>query len=574
MPTQLQPLIMSNDNQPALLGELLLAQNSISQRDLDKALVAQQQMGGRLGGLLIRSGALSETHLLQALQKQLQLPVLETDIAVPSVAQVQAALVLTQADVSWLLQIEAVIWLAEDTFYCVAEDIFAPLLNEWLMQTVQLPVHFVLARRHILETALLTLRDVWQAQQSDQPIEQDVRQLRELAEEAPVVELVNNLLSMALEERASDIHIEPEEETFDIRYRIDGVLYTRRTLPKQRYYAVASRLKLVSGVDIAERRLPQDGRIGMRINGKDLDVRVSALPGVHGESIVMRLLPKERADLRLERLGLLPDHLELMRSWAKRPHGIVLVTGPTGSGKSTTLYGVLDESNTGQRKIITVEDPVEVQLPHLTQVQVHSDIGLNFARALRSILRQDPDVIMIGEIRDLETAEIAVQSALTGHLVLSTLHTNDALSAFTRLVDMGIDPFLAATPVIAVQAQRLVRRLCEHCSTPISPPATYAADAEYWVKHAQVSDNCAHWKQAQGCPQCQGTGYRGRVGIYELVEVSEQLRELVLRRASLSEMREQARQEGFRDLFLDGLIKARQGITTVEEVLRVTSLAT
>jgi general secretion pathway protein E len=334
---------MTDTHTAALLGELLIAQNAISQRDLDKALVAQQQMGGRLGGLLIRSGALSETHLLQALQKQLQLPVLETDIAVPSVAQVQAALLLTQADVSWLLQIEAVIWLAEDTFYCVAEDIFAPLLNEWLMQTVQLPVHFVLARRHILETALLTLRDVWQAQQSDQPIEQDVRQLRELAEEAPVVELVNNLLSMALEERASDIHIEPEEETFDIRYRIDGVLYTRRTLPKQRYYAVASRLKLVSGVDIAERRLPQDGRIGMRINGKDLDVRVSTLPGVHGESIVMRLLPKERADLRLERLGLLPDHLELMRSWAKRPHGIVLVTGPTGSGKSTTLYGVLDE---------------------------------------------------------------------------------------------------------------------------------------------------------------------------------------------------------------------------------------
>lgn len=565
---------MTDTHIASLLGELLIAQNAISQRDLDKALVAQQQMGGRLGGLLIRSGALSETHLLQALQTQLQLPVLEADIALPSVAQVQAALVLTQADVSWLLQVEAVIWLVEDTFYCVAEDIFAPMLNEWLMQAVQQPVQFVLARRHILETALLTLRDVWQAQQSDQPIEQDVRQLRELAEEAPVVELVNNLMSMALEERASDIHIEPEEETFDIRYRIDGVLYTRRTLPKQRYYAVASRLKLVSGIDIAERRLPQDGRIGMRINGKDLDVRVSALPGVHGESIVMRLLPKERADLRLERLGLLPDHLELMRSWAQRPHGIVLVTGPTGSGKSTTLYGVLDESNTGQRKIITVEDPVEVQLPHLTQVQVHSDIGLNFARALRSILRQDPDVIMIGEIRDLETAEIAVQSALTGHLVLSTLHTNDALSAFTRLVDMGIDPFLAATPVIAVQAQRLVRRLCEHCSTPMSAPAAYAADAEYWAQQAHIGDTPAQWKQAQGCPQCQGTGYRGRVGIYELVGVSEQLRELVLRRAPLSELREQARQEGFRDLFLDGLIKARQGITTVEEVLRVTSLAT
>lgn len=556
----------------ALLGQILLAQGAINARDLDKALVAQQQMGGRLGALLMRAGALSETQLLQALHQQLKLPLLVDHLPAPESEHLRAATEQTGVDVGWLLQSEAVLWLREDQLYCLAEDPFAPLLNEWLMRQVPQPVQFVLARRHQLEAALMTLKGQWQEQQDDIPDAHDVRQLRELAEEAPVVELVNNILSMALEERASDIHIEPEPETFEIRYRIDGVLHSRRTLPKQRYYAVASRLKLVSGIDIAERRLPQDGRIGLRINGQDLDVRVSSLPGVHGESIVMRLLPKEREELRLERLGFLNDHLQQMRALARRPHGIILVTGPTGSGKSTTLYATLDESNDGQRKIITVEDPVEVQMPHLTQVQVHSDIGLNFARALRSILRQDPDVIMIGEIRDLETAEIAVQSALTGHLVLSTLHTNDALSAFTRLVDMGIEPFLAATPVIAVQAQRLVRRLCSHCREPAIAPARYASQAAQWSRKALGKEEPEQWHQAKGCPHCQHTGYRGRLGVYELVEVSDAMRDLVLRNASLPEMREQSRQEGYRDMFLDGLIKARAGLTTVEEVLRVTSL--
>lgn len=556
----------------ALLGQILLAQGAINARDLDKALVAQKQMGGRLGALLMRAGALSETQLLQALQTQLQLPLLDVDIPAPGPEQLKAAIEQTGIDVGWLLQNEAVLWLHGDQLYCLAEDPFSPLLNEWLLRQIPQHVQFVLARRHQLEAALIGLRGLWQEQQEDIPDAQDVRQLRELAEEAPVVELVNNIFSMALEERASDIHIEPEPETFEVRYRIDGVLHNRRTLPKQRYYAVASRLKLVSGIDIAERRLPQDGRIGLRINGQDLDVRVSSLPGVHGESIVMRLLPKEREDLRLDRLGLLDDHLQQMRSLARRPHGIILVTGPTGSGKSTTLYAMLDGSNDGQRKIITVEDPVEVQMPHLTQVQVHSDIGLSFARALRSILRQDPDVIMIGEIRDLETAEIAVQSALTGHLVLSTLHTNDALSAFTRLVDMGIEPFLAATPVIAVQAQRLVRRLCTHCREPAAAPEHYAEQAAYWSRKALGTEQPEQWFQARGCQHCQGTGYRGRVGIYELVEVSDAMRDLVLRNASLPDMREQSRQEGYRDMFLDGLIKARAGLTTVEEVLRVTSL--
>jgi general secretion pathway protein E len=301
-----------------------------------------------------------------------------------------------------------------------------------------------------------------------------------------------------------------------------------------------------------------------------LDIRVSSLPGVNGESIVMRLLPKERQDLMLEKLGFLSDHLTLLRGWVQHPHGVMLVTGPTGSGKSTTLYSALDESNDGVRKIITVEDPVEFRLPHITQVQVHSDIGLTFAAALRSILRQDPDVIMIGEIRDLETAEIAIQAALTGHLVLSTLHTNDAMSAFTRLIDMGIEPFLAATPVIAVQAQRLVRRLC-HCSQPAEPPEIVKKRVAPFVEKLFPGE-ASSWRQAVGCPECQYTGYKGRVGIYELVGVSETIRDLILARAPLAELQRQAREEGFRDLATDGLVKAWRGLTSVEEVHRVTSL--
>jgi general secretion pathway protein E len=298
-----------------------------------------------------------------------------------------------------------------------------------------------------------------------------------------------------------------------------------------------------------------------------VDIRASAVPAVHGESLVLRLLPKERQDLSLERLGFTPRDLSMFRGWAREPHGIVLVTGPTGSGKSTTLYGTLEEMNQRDRKIITVEDPVEYQVPGVTQIQANAEIGYSFARALRAILRQDPDVIMIGEIRDLETAEIAVQSALTGHLVLSTLHTNDAVSAFTRLVDMGLEPFLVATSVRAVQAQRLVRRVCPDCSQP----AEVLPAVERLV--APVLDGDAsppQWRKAVGCPRCRGTGYRGRLGIYELVDVTPELQELVLERATAERMRQLATAQGGRTLREDGLLKARQGLTTVDEVVRVT----
>ncbi|WP_250657377.1 GspE/PulE family protein [Alkalimarinus coralli] len=553
------------------LGQILIKQGSIQPRDLEKALVVQKQLGGRLGGILVRSGSVSESNLLKALKVQLDLKLVGLDIIAPKDAEIEAALEATKLSANWLLQQEVIVWVRNDILFCLAKDPLSPLLDETLTNSSKLPVEYCLSRSQVIDSLLASIKVKQSERELDVAYDTDIQQLRELAEEAPVIELVNNIISQALEERASDIHIEPEEDTFDVRYRIDGVMFTNRTLPKQRYYAIASRLKLISGIDIAERRLPQDGRIGTRINGLELDVRVSSLPGVHGESIVMRLLPKERQDMVLDRLGFLPDHLSLLRQWVAQPHGIVLVTGPTGSGKSTTLYSALDESNDGVKKMITVEDPVEFRLPHITQVQVHSDIGLTFSAALRSILRQDPDVIMIGEIRDLETAEIAVQSALTGHLVLSTLHTNDAMSAFSRLMDMGVEPFLAATPVIAVQAQRLVRRLCDHCCEPVEVSDEITNCIRPYVEKLYPSKK-PRWHHPVGCEFCQYTGYKGRLGIYELVDINESMRELVMQRAPLAELQKKARQDGYRDLYTDGLIKAWKGLTSVEEVHRVASL--
>ena len=509
-----------------LLGELLVERRLAGRQDIAKALAFQQQYGGRIGSILVRLGALSEESLLPVLSEQLGIDLLVSDEWPADAAAIALAVEASGLPLDWWIYNGIVAWRAGEALLATSRDPLDPAANEMLD-----------------------------------------RHLRELAEEAPVIELVNNILAQAMDQRASDIHIEPEESLFHVRMRVDGILHTRMTLPASRYPAVASRVKLISGMDIAERRLPQDGRLSTRVSGQDVDIRASAVPAVHGESLVLRLLPKERQELSLERLGFAPRDLSLFRHWSREPHGIVLVTGPTGSGKSTTLYAALEEMNGRDRKIITVEDPVEYQVPGVTQIQAVAEIGYTFARALRAILRQDPDVIMIGEIRDLETAEIAVQSALTGHLVLSTLHTNDAVSAFTRLVDMGVEPFLVATSVRAVQAQRLVRRLCADCSRPtaVLPAVAQLADA------ASTGDAVsANWREPVGCPRCQGTGYRGRVGIYELVDVTPELQELILARATAERMRALASSQGGRTLREDGLLKARAGLTTVEEVVRVT----
>ena len=550
------------------LGELLLDRRLAAEADIERALALQEQVGGRLGSVLTRLGALSEDVLLQVLSAQLELPVLGQDVPLPDVALVRATASLAPAGLDWSLDQQVLLWVDDaGALWCAARDPIHPGLADGLRHAFPgRDVRFALCRAQDLERLLDA---VARSAAEETSAGTDVDHLREMAEEAPVVELVNNLLAQAVEQRASDIHLEPQERDFAVRFRIDGVLHTRLNLPRQRYDAVASRLKLISGMDIAERRLPQDGRLSARVGGQEMDVRMSALPGVHGESIVMRLLPKERRELGLERLGFEQDHLALLREWTSEAHGIVLVTGPTGSGKSTTLYGALAPANDGRKKIKTLEDPVELQNTGNTQVQAHSDIGLSFANALRSILRQDPDVIMIGEIRDLETAEIAVQAALTGHLVMSTLHTNDAISAFTRLIDMGVEPFLVATPVRAVQAQRLVRRLCPACSRAATMPRAIAQEIGT-VAERVLGDRPVDWREPVGCPACMGTGYRGRLGIYEMVPVTEAMQELIVQRASINEMKALARAQGHRTLREDGLLKAWQGQTTLEEVLRVT----
>jgi general secretion pathway protein E len=531
-------------------------------------------LGGRLGAILVRIGAVSEDAVLEALAQQLGLEIISGEAMPQDPEAYIATLNASGLDIEWWVDQAVLAWTdPQGAIHCISRDPLLPSLREVLGgvfagKTIQ----WWLIRNRDLDFMIDLVRRAGSA--SGENTDGDISLLRELAEEAPVVELVSNTLAQAVNEGASDIHVEPREHEFDIRYRVDGVLQNRLTLPRSRFDAVASRIKLISGLDIAERRLPQDGRIGMRISGKDLDIRVSCLPGVWGESIVMRILLKEQKNFSLTKIGMAQDHFNVFAKLANEPYGIILVTGPTGSGKSTTLKATLEEIKDGKRKIITVEDPVEYNIVGVTQVQTKADIGYTFARALRSILRQDPDVIMIGEIRDLETAQIAVQASLTGHMVFSTLHTNDALTAFTRLTDMGVEPFLVASSIRAVMAQRLVRCLCTHCRVPHEPPLPIRQKAQSLRdQFPDIMDKEPKWFSAKGCRHCQHTGYRGRLGIYELAVVNDDLTEMILHQKPVHEMVESARKYGFRNLLEDGLIKAWQGETSVEETLRVAGQA-
>lgn len=556
---------------PQSIGSLLLQRGLINARDIDKASAFQQQFKGRFGAILVRIGAISEDALLPVLAEQLNLHLLGNTELPGQPETVLGAIQLSGLAPAWFQDQRVLVWEGSDgVIQCASRNPIDSNLQETLSAAYpshQLAWNF--ARTQDVENALKLVQP-----SSPGELHDEIAHLRELAEEAPVVELVNNLLSQATDDGASDIHLEPEERIFTARYRIDGVLHLRLTLPRERFDAVASRIKLISGMDIAERRLPQDGRISTRASGIEMDIRVSCVPGVNGESIVMRLLPKERADLNLDAMGMEPDHLQQFMRWVNEPHGILLVTGPTGSGKSTTLYAGLEKANDRTRKIITVEDPVEYKMPGITQIQTQSDIGYTFARALRAILRQDPDIIMIGEIRDLETAEIAVQSALTGHMVLSTLHTNDSLSAFTRLLDMGVEPFLVASAVRAVQAQRLVRKLCDKCAIPTTPaPSLIETTENIRARAPKLFTGPPRWRVARGCPECRGSGYRGRLGIFEFLEVTPQIQEAIMRQQPATAMLKIAQQQGYRDLREDGLIKAWRGLTSTDEVLRVTGLS-
>jgi general secretion pathway protein E len=398
--------------------------------------------------------------------------------------------------------------------------------------------------------------------------EENVDHLRDMASEGPVIRLVNLIITRAIELRASDIHFEPFEEQFRVRYRIDGVLHDVESPPKRLQAAIVSRVKIMAKLNIAERRLPQDGRIMLRVKGKEIDFRVSSIPTIHGESIVLRILDKSSIVLDIEKLGFPEDTMDGFQDLIQSPHGIILVTGPTGSGKTTTLYCALEKINSPDKKIITVEDPVEYQLRGINQIQVKPAIGLTFANSLRSIVRQDPDVILIGEIRDAETAEIAIHSALTGHLVLTTLHTNDAPSAITRLIDMGTEDYLLSSTVIGILAQRLVRVACPFCQEPYSPSP--AVMKEMKLSSADLAG--LKISEVKGCERCSNTGYWGRTGIFEFLRITDDIQKLILGKKDSNIIKEAARKNGLRTLREDGWLKVKQGVTTISEVLRVTQV--
>lgn len=393
--------------------------------------------------------------------------------------------------------------------------------------------------------------------------EESVEHLRDMASEAPVIRMVNQILSRAVEQRASDVHVEPFENELRVRYRIDGVLHDVDTPPRNQAAAIVSRLKLMAKLNIAERRLPQDGRIKLRLVGREIDLRVSSLPTLFGESVVLRILDRSSIAVDLTQLGLPEKTMKEFTRLIMQPHGLILVTGPTGSGKTTSLYAALDKINSPEKKIVTIEDPVEYQLAGVNQIHVKAQIGLTFANGLRSIVRQDPDIIMVGEIRDAETAEIAIQAALTGHLVFSTLHTNDAAGAISRLLEMGVEDYLLASSLLGVMAQRLVRRLCEKCKVPVE------AGPELLGELARADGDPVTVFESAGCTSCAGTGFRGRCGVYELLDVDDEIRKQILARASAGEVKATAVAKGMDTLREDGWRTVREGVTSVAEVLRV-----
>lgn len=560
------------------IGKILLENGAVSASDVEEAAAFQRETGALFGQALLRLGAVSEDALLAALSAQLAIPVAAAaDIPGEDAALVEAAR-RVGLPLRWLAAKEAIVWFetgepsSPDALVLMARQPLDPALSERVEAAAgEAPVRRRLAANRTLDAALARIRSASEARaEADMS---DAERLREMAEEAPVIDFVNALFEDALRDGASDVHIEPFERDFKVRFRVDGVLHLTQVQPRSRFDAVASRIKLISGMDIAERRLPQDGRQTIRFAGEEVDLRVSSLPGAWGESIVMRLLRKRKELPSLEGLGLAGAPRAAFNKMIREPNGVILVTGPTGSGKSTTLYRALELVNDGDRKIITIEDPIEYDMDAVTQVQARSDIGYSFARGLRAILRQDPDVIMIGEIRDGETARIAVQAALTGHLVFSTLHTNSALAAVERLTDLGVEPFLVSAALRGLVAQRLVRRLCETCAKPA--PADEVRIAETLLAQARSegaeidTGGEANWRVAAGCEECRGQGYRGRLAVYEAARIEGALREHVAHEGGSHALMAAARSTGFLTLFEDGLLKARAGLTSLAEVQRV-----
>jgi general secretion pathway protein E len=540
------------------LGEILIERQQITQGDLARALELQRERSGdKLGKILVDLGFVAQRDILSALAEQLQVPVLAIE-GPPAVSPEIETL-----SPRFLRQFRCLPVALHDHTVTLA---MADPLDFETRATVASCTGLTVQPGLAAEQEILDAIDRYYAQASKSETElatpqgdaEDLEHLRDMASEAPVIRLVNAMIAQAVEERASDIHIEPFEREFRIRYRIDGVLVNQNPPPRELKAAIISRVKLMARLNIAERRLPQDGRIKIKTLGREVDLRVSTLPTLYGESVVMRLLDRSAGDFYdLESLGFDRHMLSRMEYYTSLPHGILLVTGPTGSGKSTTLYSALKRINQTDKKIITIEDPVEYQMDGINQIHVNPQIGLTFSAGLRHIVRQDPDVIMVGEIRDRETADIAIRAALTGHFVYSTLHTNDAPSAITRLTDMGVENYLITSSLVAVLAQRLVRVVCNECKSRAG--ATMTPEGE-----------TIEFFRGTGCEHCYNTGYHGRVGIFELMELNEELRGIIMRNEDASKITAAARRHGMRNLREDGWLKIRRGVTTPDEVTRVT----
>ena len=550
------------------LGEILVQAGKLTARDLERALLAQQEMGGLLGRVLVRLGLVSELDVAQALSRQLSIPFVHAEgfpELMPEVEGLQLGFLQTHNVYPLALHGNEL-----HVAMAVPQDVF---VVKALRLATGLDIVPHLALESSIEKALSEPVDETQADDSSDSLFGEggdggdfVEHLKDLASEAPVIRLVNSIVGRVIDLRASDIHLEPFDDGLHVRYRVDGVIHQGELVPPRLSAAVSSRVKLLAHLDIAERRLPQDGRIKTRVKGRELDLRVSTVPTVHGESVVMRVLDRASVRLNLDTMGFESDTLTRFNELLARPHGILLVTGPTGSGKTTTLYAALSKIDSSANKIITVEDPVEYQLEGINQIQVHPQINLTFANALRSILRQDPDIIMIGEMRDSETAQIAVQSALTGHLVLSTLHTNTAAGAVIRMQDMGVESYLITSSVNGVLAQRLVRTLCGHCKQPYEPgeQVLQATGLSRFLQPGRFI------YRAIGCEECRQSGYRGRTGIHELFVMDESMRCAIIDGKDANVLHALASESGMLSLYEDGLRKVAAGITALDELARVT----
>ncbi len=558
------------------MGEMLLKANLITQEQLKKALEEQKKTKERIGAVLVRSEFITEDELLSFLGRQFNIPVVDLEkydinpdlvkllpedlmqknLAFP-INRINSKLIVAVADPTNMAIVDAIAFKTGYTVELVlaSERSIIELVNKYLEQSSE------------FEDIITDFDEDFEFVQEEDDI--DIHEIEKTVEEAPVVKLVNFILTDAVKKRASDIHIEPYERDFRVRYRVDGVLYEVLKPPIKLRNAISSRVKILASLDIAERRLPQDGRIKLKLGKKrEMDYRVSVLPTLYGEKIVLRLLDKSGLEIDMTKLGFEEKQFEDFKDAINRPYGMVLVTGPTGSGKTTTLYSALADLNKSTDNISTVEDPVEYSFAGINQVQMKENIGLTFAASLRSFLRQDPDIIMVGEIRDYETAEIGIKAALTGHLVLSTLHTNDAPSTVSRLMNMGVEPFLVSSSLNLILAQRLVRKICENCRVEVQVNEKALLDAG--VAGEKVKGFKLY--KGEGCDQCNSIGYRGRLALYEVMPVNDEIKELILRGASSMELKRESSRLGMRTLRQSGLSKVNEGITTLEEVLRVTAI--